>query len=600
MKSEPYPLGQLLLFQRRYVVPTFQRDYEWTREEQWELLVEDLVEASQRLAVSSNAASPHFLGAIVLDVLPSDKAAGLQLRSVIDGQQRLTTLQLLIRSLLDIAKDIDSKKDKQLRRLLRNPDDLVTSDHEAHKLWPRKRDRDIWLDVMSDCLSKPLENHPYYEAREYFTKEIGSHIAEQPPTSATVASFNMVVDALLDLFKIVVIELDGEDDAQVIFEVLNGRQTPLSASDLVKNLLFLRAERENQNDIDTLYDEYWEPFDADWWKVKVGSGHAARPHTDRMLAAWLTAVADKPVFDPKRLYGLTRRYLASSPLEVELILSEIAEYAVHYREFYTGRPDNPRIGSAYTRLRELGYLTVIPLLLWLRQQSIYGNLDAKEYEQAVLDIESYLLRRALNRNSTREYGRLFWNILQEVLIDPVAGHTASIIREALCRLEGNAQWPSDRAIREAFINNRYYGAVAQYIIKMVLSAIEEQMKTDHPAIEHSTVDYSRLTLEHIMPQKWQTNWPIEGEGSDLLLATQRRNDDYIHRIGNLTLVNPPLNALQSNRPWAEKRKILQQFSTLRMNTDLTQNSRWATWNEEAIEHRGEQLAEYAIRTWQRP
>ena len=437
MKSETYTLGKLLLFQRRYVIPTFQRDYEWTRDDQWELLIEDFIAAATRLNTFTDKASPHFLGAIVLDQMPPDKAAGLELHSVIDGQQRLTTIHLLIRALLDIAMETGSTKDKQLRRLLRNPDDLVESEQETHKLLPRRRDRKVWLNVMADKLPSDPISHPYYKGRAFFYNKISNYIKE-PNTSSLQTTFDDLVDSLLTLFKVVVIELEDEDDAQVIFEVLNGRQTPLSASDLVKNLIFLRAEREEQYDINHLYDQYWGSFDDKWWKQKVGSGHAARAHTDRLLAAWLTAVSDKPMYDTKRLYGQMRRYLATCALEMELVLSEISEYANHYQDIYAQRIESPRIATALHRIRELGYVTVIPLLLWLKQQATYGNLETSGYEQAVLDIESYLIRRVVTRDSTREYAKIFWSILQTAR---QPGQSSSdqinvVIREAFCRLEG--------------------------------------------------------------------------------------------------------------------------------------------------------------------
>ena len=176
--------------------------------------------------------------------------------------------------------EYESKRQRQLVRLIRNPQDVIENPDDVFKLWPRRRDREAWRAVMADRL--PDLDHPYVEARAFFadrSRKVAAEAEGEP-----VEALDLLVDSCLDLFRVVVIDLDDNDDAQVIFEVLNGRQTPLSSVDLVKNLLFLRAEGEGVEDIEALYEQYWEPFDDPWWKTEVGRGHAARRHTDLMLA----------------------------------------------------------------------------------------------------------------------------------------------------------------------------------------------------------------------------------------------------------------------------------------------------------------------------
>ena len=145
--AKTYPLQDILKPERRYIIPTFQRDYEWTLDDQWRLLFEDLVSTADRLfEVRTSSAqgsvlkskeqgiSPHFLGAIVCASLPF-ATGGVALRSVIDGQQRLTTIQLLIRGLLDVLIATESERAKSVRRMLFNPDDVIESSEEIYKLW---------------------------------------------------------------------------------------------------------------------------------------------------------------------------------------------------------------------------------------------------------------------------------------------------------------------------------------------------------------------------------------------------------------------------------------------------------------------------------
>lgn len=164
MDAKTYPLQEILKPERRYIIPTFQRDYEWTLEGQWRLLFEDLESTADRLLVvreSGNAGSklssqeqnvsPHFLGAIVCASLPFP-AGGVALRSVIDGQQQLTTVQLLVRGLLDVLMEEESDRTKSVRRMLFNPDDVIEHPEEGYKLWPRRKDREIWPIAISDDL----------------------------------------------------------------------------------------------------------------------------------------------------------------------------------------------------------------------------------------------------------------------------------------------------------------------------------------------------------------------------------------------------------------------------------------------------------------
>ena len=260
MDAKTYPLQEILKPERRYIIPTFQRDYEWTLDGQWRLLFEDLESTADRLldARASQSESsvvlknkeqnvtPHFLGAIMCASLPF-ATGGVALRSVIDRQQRLTTIQLLVRGLSDVLQEAGSDGRKSVRRMLFNPDDVVDSPEEVHKLWPRRRDREVWPTAMGDAVPAYAgsKDHLYLRARRFAeaVRESVRSDAGEPDSERLQA----LADALSSLSKLVVIDLEENDDAQVIFEVLNGRQTPLAAIDLVKNLLFLRGELADED-----------------------------------------------------------------------------------------------------------------------------------------------------------------------------------------------------------------------------------------------------------------------------------------------------------------------------------------------------------------
>ena len=185
------------------------------------------------------------------------------------------------------------------------------------------------------------------------------------------------------------------------------------------------------------------------------------------------------------------------------------------------------------------------------------------------------------------------------------------VEKSLSALEANA-WPRDEEIREAFASRRYYGVVAQYLIRLLFAAIEEQLKTENPLTEQTAVTYDALTIEHVMPQSWRKKWPISvANEAEQTLAEQRRDAHlalrvlgalraHLHRLGNLTLLTRPLNTRQSNAPWSEKRVALDEHSALRLNADLATNAAWDTWDEQKIVERGECLAAVACRAWPEP
>lgn len=615
MDAKTYPLQEILKPERRYIIPTFQRDYEWTKDGQWQLLFEDLASVTDRLVTSRRIAAtagtmaaaeerkvpPHFLGAIVCDNLPFS-TGGIALRAVIDGQQRLTTVQLLVRGILDVLIERKSDRVKTMHRMLRNPEDVVHSPEEIHKLWPRRRDREVWPIAMSDT-APPYQpgDHLYLQAREFFAAATRAATVDdqgQPEEER----LNTLVDALMGLFKLVVIDLDENDDAQVIFEVLNGRQTPLSAIDLVKNLLFLRGELSNE-DVEKLYDKYWAGFDDNWWKHTVGTGHAQRGRRDVLLSVWLTAVtgAESSV---GHLYREVRSYLDSEKPKTEAVLQDLHDYASAYQAIYGRLPvETPVMRAAYDRLDTLGILTAVPLLAWLRTVP-EEQLADDNHLRAVRAVESWSIRRMLMGWQTRGYGPHFVRVLRDAKDAAQGGH--DIANAVIASLtSGTLHWPTDEHLTTAFVEQRYYGWIGQPRLRMVFGAIDSRMRQDNPMAEPGTFDYDSLQIEHVMPQSWQEHWPLEASGDPTtaldddpaVLAARNMRTQTVDRIGNLTLVTSTFNQSMSNLSWDVKRPELLGQSSLQLNKPIASS---ATWNENAIKERGEALALFAARLWASP
>lgn len=592
------------------MIPTFQRDYEWTREGQWELLFEDLDSVAGRLgaarveaeatgssqARAERSVAPHFLGAVVCDQLPSP-TGGLTLSAVIDGQQRMTTLQLLVRGVLDVLQETGSGRARQVKRLLENPEDVIDHPHERYKLWPRRKDRDVWPVAMSDEVpAYGTEDHLYLQARRFFADSVRNSLVDDQGRDR----IDDFVDALLDLFKLVVIDLDDNDDAQVIFEVLNGRQTPLSASDLVKNLLFLRGELADEQELEELYDAYWAEFDEPWWKKQIGVGHAARARRDVLLSVWLTAVSGTEA-NVGRLYGEVRQYLAGGDHKTKDILIELSEYRQAYKAIY-GALDSgsPRLAQSYRNLVILKLQTAVPLLAWLRTLPA-GRLSLADHERAAGAVESWVLRRMILGANTRGYNAAFLGVLksaQAAARTPEA-NIADAVVAALAASPNSLAWPSDDEITSAFTQDRFYGRFTQERIRLILGAIDAQMRVNNPKTEPAVFDYAQLQIEHLMPQRWEPHWPLPAGVSEdpaqRELATSERSA-AVDRIGNLTLVTSAFNQGVSNLGWDQKRPELAAQSALQLNLPIATTEHW---DEETITARGEALADIVCRIWPR-
>lgn len=598
-------LKSVLGFERRYVIPTFQRDYEWSREGQWQLLYEDLLSAAERLekaraqsdalgeprARADQKVTPHFLGAIVCDQLPSS-TGGVDQRAVIDGQQRLTTLQLLARGILDVLLETGSPRAAQVRRLIQNPPDVAIDPLDRHKLWPRRKDREVWPSVVADEIPVAT-GHLYYEARAFFAEQTRIAVKAAPETELLDA----IVDAFLGLFKLVVIDLEENDEAQVIFEVLNGRQTPLSATDLVKNLLFLRGDLSGEAELDQLYDQYWAPFDEPWWKTTVGTGHAARGRRDVLLSAWLTAVSGQEA-SVGHLYAQVRTYLGTRPRTTKSILKELNEYASAYITVYhPERAETTVLSQAYSRIERIRVRTVVPLFLWLRTLPA-EVLTLNDHEAAVAAVESWVMRRMITGANTRGYGNFFVEVLKSAQTAKETGNNvAKAVIDALGATSTALAWPADENVAAAFATNRFYNSFTQERIRLILGAIDRQLQTENPRTEPGEFDYERLQIEHIMPQSWQTHWPLHApDPAQLELAVQQRRS-VVQRIGNLTLVTPRFNQGVSNFGWAAKRPEFSLQSSLQLNKSVAASEQW---DESTIQMRSEQLAAAACRVWTRP
>ena len=294
MKPDKLTVHDLFQRERRYVVPLYQRSYVWNREDQWEPLWEDIeLHAEGCLTAPNNVARrSHFLGAIVLNVAKIIGSAVAR-SEVIDGQQRLTTLQVFLAALRDYAAEVDSVHTSKIARLTVNEDEKPGSE-SSFKVWPTNSDRLLFRMVMTakspQTLLKTLNLENDADAPRmaaaylYFARAIREFVNKGNNSSDSEKRDQRIFglfQAQRTALQLIVIELEENDDPQVIFETLNARGQPLLPSDLIRNLVFLQASNYPKLTADQLSDEYCRQF-ADRCQSEAVNGEDRFWHTDEL------------------------------------------------------------------------------------------------------------------------------------------------------------------------------------------------------------------------------------------------------------------------------------------------------------------------------
>lgn len=645
MRSHDIALDDLFGQKRRCVVPLFQRPYVWKEEEHWKPLWQDITNLAEAILEQNQAGSRsdgtgnHFLGAVVLNQV---KTYGKQVSTVqvIDGQQRLTTLQLMIAAFRDLVATTEERQlCADLQRLTENAG-VMESDYERFKVWPTNADRQDFESSMSagslDALldkyppqrrkyaRKPDPRPPLVEAYKFFSNAVQEFclipdeslpIAEsqnqdeddaKPVLQLSVDRVDALSQALQQHIQFVVIDLEDKDDPQVIFETLNDRGARLLPSDLIRNFVFLRAAQQGI-DADKLYKSHWSEYDKRpvevdagkdglFWKQEERQGRVLRTRLDLFVHHYVQYRSVKD-FSIGHLYkNFCTWWEEEEAREVSHELADMREYSDAFARFFVPEGDS-RVDIFAKRLRDIDTSTVYPVLLMLLVGG-RDRIEPAELDGIITDLESYLVRRMVCNLGTKNYNRFFLSLL-EYLRD-AEKITRSSVRKFLLEAKGgpSVEWPDDKKFSREWLEAPVYTTMKATKCSMVLSAIDRAMLGDKQ--EEVTIG-GKLTIEHVLPQEWKSADWLEPVGFETRpeseeTAKERRNR-LKHSFGNLTLLTQKLNSSVSNGPYDKKRLKIAKQSTLRLNTHFQDTMKW---NEEEIEKRGRILLEEAKNIWPYP
>jgi hypothetical protein len=593
MDSGTLHIGKIFGQDRRHVVPLFQRPYVWGRELQWEPLWGDIRTVADRV-LEGKGGKPHFMGAIVLDQLRIP-TGHMETRVVIDGQQRLTTVQLLLKAFADLcaAQKVD-RYDKALLKLTRNEDPMSEDADEQFKVWPTNVDQEHFRRVMEAGSVADVQEfygtpknagHPLAEGYLFFSEAVAEWLrCEEDGLGARV---DALYRTLREQLRMVVIDLDEQDDAQVIFETLNARGTPLLPSDLVKNFLFHRAQMERQ-DIQVLYRKYWEPFDQGdgYWRKELGTGHARRARIDLFLHNHLM-IQKRESVSVAHLYTTFREYASVEANGTSTQhLQKLRSYADVFKSM-DEYPEDTREGQFFRRLDTIGVTSAHPFLMELVAK--HGS-DPEEV-RGVLDIvESFLVRRMVCGLNTRGYNILFVDMLETLEGE---GRVSERVRGYLLDMTAASnRWPDDAEFAQEWTIRPLYQSLARGRVRMLLEALEGGLRSGKTEKIHFA---DGLQIEHLMPQDWKKQWPLPADHDPVEAAAIR--EAMLHTMGNLTLVTEKLNPSISNGSWDTKRKEIGAHSALSLNRQVIEAPQW---DEDGIRARCHSLFAQARTIWAHP
>lgn len=604
---KPYTRSIIELFdgKKRYLIPLYQRQYAWRIEPQLQLLWDDIERAVSRLATDRASLTPHFMGAIVIVQI---KTFGKQVQAyeVIDGQQRLTTFQLLLTALRDIAASNGSKYADELQKYLLNDGVMENPEAERFKLWPSLTDRRAFVGAVDpkadlDAIApRPADEDGFVRravaAHAYFKAQIEAHV--ELDGKFDEHRLELLFEALKEGLAIVSIELEGGDDPQTIFETLNSRGVELTPGDLMRNFIFQRAKGMGQSDgslvVDKLYEKHWLPLDRAFWSQVDSRGRQSRQRLDWMLTDHLSMhigdlVSVETLFESYRRWILNANPFPSVVLELEAITAT-AEVEKRLFEQVRGDPigDFGRFANAFD------VSTAMPLVIYLATTAD----SAGELSRGLAALESYILRRDICGLTTKNYNRLFVGIIDR-LRAAEGNRVDALIAYLSSRQSEIDRWPDDAEWRQGWLGRDQYKGPRQPRLRYLFEAIERAKRS---ALNEDIEIKSALTVEHIMPQSWHTSWPIPGiDHLDDLdperLTRQVEREGAINKLGNLTLLTGALNSSVSNGPYSVKMPAVRSHSSLALNREL---NGYDEWTEAQVAERGAALFKAARGIWQAP
>jgi len=540
---------------KQFIIPIYQRTYSWSHE-QCEQLWNDIV-----CTATNERATIHFFGSIGYIQYGRLIAGGVMPLLVIDGQQRLTTLSLLLIALAKAAKDSSTP-------LMMSHEDIHDSylinkyskGEEYYKLLLTQSDKDNLIALIDDPehAKATLPTHRLLENYVYFENRIRQGDVD-PFTLYAGISRLMIVEISLD---------KDHDHPQLIFESLNSTGLALSQADLIRNYVLMGLNNEEQI---KLYKKYWYPMEQSF----LHRGDSCQ--FDRFMRDYLT-IKQASIPNLDQVYVTFKTYhrrIGATPICE--IMADIERYALHFVKMASRMEEDYEIRRVLDDINTLKVEVAYPFLLKVYDDYTHKLLSREDFIAILKLVESYMFRRAICGIPTNSTNKTFAALAKEVNEE----HYLISVEAAFLRKDSHQRFPKDEEFRAAFLVKDVYNFRSRnYLLRKL-----ENSDTKEP------MTIEEYTIEHIMPQNEHLSFEWQRELGPNWKEVHAR---YLHTIGNLTLTayNPQL----SDRPFQEKRNMEGGFrqSHIHLSRGLAEVEHW---NEEAIKKRAEALADLAVKVW---
>jgi uncharacterized protein with ParB-like and HNH nuclease domain len=559
-------LNKLLNTSRQFIVPIFQRNYSWQKN-QYEQLWFDILRAS-KFKEKQN----HFIGSIVYIDMGTPAGRPQQLL-LIDGQQRLTTISILLCAIKDYVQKFNLETKlinlaKIKNQFLYNSDEI---DEDRYKLLLNVQDKETYIKLIDNTIftvNKPTTN--IIKCYEFFYERIEDFIKQH----------GQIDEIYAGIFKLslVSISLDKDsDNPQMIFESMNSTGKDLSQTDLLRNYLLMDLTPEKQT---RLYKTYWksmeELFGEDIYKNDVNK-------FDYFIRDFLTLKSDTGyICKINNVYENFKRYYLDNNCEKFAVLKDLFTYAKYYAWIDLLQENDDELKLYWQEFKKLDSHVVYPFLLKLYDDYSRQILIKEDFKKILQVVISYLWRRAICEIPTNSLSKTFATLYQAVDKDD---YVNSVIKAFVFK-SSYKRFPSDYEVREKLqTKDIYHFRLRKYL----LEALENYYHKE--PIDLNTANY---TIEHIMPQNIEHNLSWQQMlGEDW----QEVHSLYLHTLGNLTITG--YNAEMSNKSFWEKVNGESGFkhSHLKLNESIAQSD---VWNKKAIQRRTNILTDIILKIWKYP
>jgi uncharacterized protein with ParB-like and HNH nuclease domain len=536
---------------KQNVVPLFQRPYTWS-EKQWRTLWEDVMVFYPE--DDTNDKATHFMGAVV--TMPARSVpVGVNKFLIIDGQQRLTTISILMCAVRDLLPEEQHAARRRIQHHYLTNDGSEGT--EFFKILPTQGDRAFYAGLVQGS-GNPIADSQFKKAYDYFRRRLRGETDEGEEIDP-----KRILEIIEKRLMVVMINLSDTDDPYLIFESLNFKGAPLEQSDLVRNYFLMRFAVSDQQ---AVYDGLWLPMQT---RLGVGLTEFMR----HLLGAEGEEVRKGDV------YTAVKRLVTDSDSDsVRILMTRMERLSTLYVRI-TGEVSDPQadLSHYFDLFRRLDFGSVYPLLLALYEDYVDGQFALTEFLATVGILLSYIVRRNVVGVPSNSLSGLFIALCKS---KPVTETPSAWLSAALASESKNRRWPTDLEFADRWLCSPVYGS---RVCQVILECLEQSYG------HHEVVSFADASIEHVMPQALTPEWyeMLGAEAAEI-------QGQWLHTIGNLTLTgyNPEL----SNRSYGEK-KMFFSTSHFELNRHFGALEKWSAAQ---IEDRANTLFKIALQLWPRP